>query len=405
MDVVESRLYYQDAYLTSFEGRVIEQFAIDDSWGVILDRSAFYPASGGQPHDAGTLNGVSVQDVLEREEDKAVVHLLGRKLTDERAVGEVDWTRRFDYMQQHTGQHILSHVFEALLDAETVGFHLTEDALTVDIAHEPLTPEEWQMVEDRANALVFADRPVVARFMNRDEVVRLPLRKPPTVAGPIRIVQVGDSDYSPCGGTHCRSSGAVGLILMRKIERKGTGMRVDFVCGGRALRDARSKNRLVNDVSAALSVGDFELADAVCRLQNELKTSQQELRHANEDLLEFKTGELLGGAEEYAGVRVVRTVLSGGGPAMAKHLAVRLMEHPGIVAAVAYTDGSSVQLTLSRSDDVPIDVRPVLKEACRLIGGGGGGQPHMAQGGGPRVDQIERSLDQAIQSLRVALSQ
>ena len=405
MDVVENRLYYRDAYLTSFEGRVIEQFAVDDSWGVVLDRSAFYPTSGGQPHDAGTLHGIPVLDVVEREEDKAVVHVLGRKLTDERALGKVDWTRRFDYMQQHTGQHILSHVFETLLDAETVGFHLTEDALTIDIEHQPLTLEEWQMVEDRANALVFADLPVVARFMSRDEVARLPLRKPPTVTGSIRIVQVGDVDYSPCGGTHCRSSGSVGVILMRKIERKGTGMRVDFVCGGRAMRDARSKNRLVNDVSTALSVGDFELADAVRRLQSELKTSQQELRRANEGLLDFETGELLGGADEYAGVRMVRTVLSGGSPTMAKHLAVRLMEHPGTVAAVAHTDGSSVQLTLSRSDDVPIDVRPVLKDACRLIGGGGGGQPNMAQGGGSRVDQIERALDRAIQSLKVALSQ
>ena len=405
MDVAQSRLYYRDADLTSFEARIVEQFPMGENWGVVLDCSAFYPTSGGQPHDTGTLNGLPVVDVVEREEDKAVVHVLSRQLEGEIAVGQVDWTRRFDHMQQHTGQHILSHVFEALLDAETVGFHLTEDALTIDIAHGPLTPAEWEAVEERANELVFADLPVEARFVNRDAVARLPLRKTPAVSGPIRIVQVGDVDYSPCGGTNCRSTGIVGLILMRKIERKGTAMRVDFVCGGRALRDARRKNQLVNAVSAGLSVGDFELAEAVSRLQDELKECQQTLRRANERFLEFEAERLRASAEVAGGVRIVRTVLDDGGPLLAKHLAVRLMGYPATAVVLAYVDGNSVQLIVARSDDVPVDVRPILKEACRLIGGGGGGQPNMAQGGGSRTDQVEAALDQAVLSLKMALSQ
>ena len=404
INVVDSRLYYADAYLTAFEGRVVEQFPMGENWGVVLDRSAFYPTSGGQPHDTGTLGGIAVLDVFEREDDKAVVHVLERRLECETAASRVDWTRRFDFMQQHTGQHILSHVFEDLLDAETVGFHLTEDALTIDVAHEPLTPEQGHAVEDRANELVFADLPVEARFVDRDAVARLPLRKPPVVQGPIRIVQTGDADYSPCGGTHCRSTGAVGLILIRKIERKGPDMRVDFVCGGRALHDARRKNRLISEVSAGLSVGDFELAEAIARLQDELKSSQQDLRHANERLLEFEAEELASNAAVVSGIRVVRAVLNEGGPAQVKHLAIRLMAHPATAIALAYVDSGSAQLTVARSDDVTIDVRPILKEACRLIGGGGGGQPNMAQGGGLHTEQVEAALDRAVQLLETTLS-
>jgi len=230
---------------------------------------------------------VPVVEVFEREADKAVVHIVSRPLEGEMAHGQVNWARRFDHMQQHTGQHVLSHVFEALLDADTVGFHLTDDVLTIDIAHAPLAPEEWQAAEERANAIVFADLPVEGRFMAQAEVNKLPLRKQPTVTGPIRIVQTGSLDYSPCGGTHCRSTGSIGLILIRKAERRGAETRLDFVCGWRALTDAHRKNRLVNEVSTGLSVGENDLPEAISRLQEEVKSSARQLKQTENRLLDF----------------------------------------------------------------------------------------------------------------------
>ena len=404
MGLMENGLYYQDAYLTEFDAHIVEQFPLEKAWGVVLDRSAFYPTSGGQPHDIGTLDGVAVSDVFEREDDRAVVHVVNQKLDRDAVHGRVDWARRFDHMQQHTGQHILSHAFESLLDADTVGFHLSDDALTIDIAHAPLSVEDWHAVEDGANAIVFADLPVAAQFMGQEEVSQLPLRRQPTVTGRIRVVQMGDLDYSPCGGTHCRSTGSVGLILIRKIERRGSETRNDFVCGGRALADCRRKNRLVNEVSSQLTVGEGELVDAVTRSQEEIKSCHRLLRQTEDRLLGYEAGELLAEAQMVRNVRVVKAVLTDKSPTSAKLLAIRLMDQPNCAALLARVHDNSVQLTFVRSDDVPVDMRSLLKDACHIVGGGGGGQPNMAQGGGSRADQVDLALDSALQSLQTLLS-
>lgn len=403
MDLRETRLYYQDAYLTHFDAQVLEQFPVEKNWGVVLDHSAFYPTSGGQPHDTGTLNGVPVINVFEREADKAVVHVLSCPLDEEQVHGQVNWERRFDFMQQHTGQHILSHACEALLDADTVGFHLTESMLTIDITHAPLTLDEWQAIQEAANAIVFANEPVESQFMSEAEVNTLPLRKRPTVAGPIRIVRTAGRDYSPCGGTHCRTTGSVGLILIRKAERRGPETRLDFVCGRRALADAHRKNHLVNELAASLSVGEVEVTAAVARLQEEAKSVARQLKQAENRLLDFEVEQLLRQAETIGDIRVVRITLSRDNPTWAKYLAVRLAERPKCVALIGFVQDDSVQLTFSRSGDTPVDMRPLLKEACRIVGGGGGGQPNMAQGGGSRPDQLEHALEGAVQSLKKLL--
>jgi alanyl-tRNA synthetase len=285
-----------------------------------------------------------------------------------------------------------------------VGFHLTDDVLTIDVTHAPLEQDQWYAVEEQANAMIYADLPVVAQFMTEVEVSKLPLRRPPVVTGPIRVVRVDDLDYSPCGGTHCRSTGSVGLILIRKIERRGTETRVDFVCGRRALADYRSKNRLVSEVSNQLSVGEWELPNAVSRAQDEIKSCHRQLKRAEDRLLEYEAGELLSQAKPVADVRLVRAILDDRDAASAKHLAIRLMSDPRCVALLALVQGSSVQLTFARSDDLTVDMRPLLQDACRIVGGGGGGQPNMAQGGGARVDQIDSALDSAVKALSEMLA-
>ena len=405
MDIVESRLYYGNAYLATFEASVVEQFPVGDAVGAVLERTAFYPTSGGQPHDAGCLDGLPVTDAFERETDHVVVHVVRERLSGPDVHGEIDWARRFDFMQQHTGQHILSHAAEALFDADTVGFHLTEDTLTIDLNRASLSLEEAAALEERANALIFADWPVVAAFRTQTEVDRLPLRKPPTVSGPIRIVSIGDADFSPCGGTHCSSTGAVGQILIRKIERRGAVSRVEFVCGGRALAHARRVHRLVCELAGQFGVGEGELRESVARVVEEAKSSCRDLKAAEERLLSYEVAELLHGADMVVEARLVKAVFQDRPPASIKYLALRLMESPRCLALLGLIQDGRAQLTFARSADLTIDVRPLLREACRRVGGSGGGQPNIAQGGGPQSDQIESALDTAGQAVRALLAQ
>ncbi len=425
MDIVASRLYYDNAFLREFDAPIVEQFPVGRDVGVVLERTAFYPTSGGQPHDTGLLNGVPVVDVFEREADQAVVHVVSLPLSGSSAHGEIDWARRFDLMQQHTGQHILSHAAEALLDADTVGFHLSDDTLTIDLSRAPLSSADAAALAERANAMIFADLPVAAAFRTQAEVDRLPLRKPPAVSGPIRIVQIGapddarqyapdrarqgapdcDVDFSPCGGTHCRSTGAVGQILIRKIERRGSDSRLEFVCGGRALANAQRTQRWVSELAGQFSVGEGELTEAVGRVVNEAKTLRRDLKTAEDRLLHHQAVDLIRDAEMIGETRLVKVMFAKRDPAWIKHLALQLMELSHCVVLLGLIQDGRAQLTFARSADLAVDVRPLLRDACQHVGGGGGGQANIAQGGGPKAENVEFALNAAGQAVRTLLAQ
>jgi len=253
--VKTKRLYYDDSYLRHFTAQVVESTKVKGRPAVILDRTAFYPTSGGQPHDRGLINGIPVINVIERK-DGTVVHVLEEPLPGEVTTveGEIDWERRFDHMQQHTGQHILSQACLQRLKAETVGFHLGADYATIDLNKAPLSEKKLEAAEALANAVVFANRPVVARFVSKEELAAMPLRKPPAVEGPIRIVTVEGFDWSPCGGTHVRATGEVGVIKIVRYERRGAETRLTFLCGERAWRDYHQKNRLLRRLATRFSV-------------------------------------------------------------------------------------------------------------------------------------------------------
>jgi len=232
------KLYHEDAYQQEFWAQVLERIAVSNGLGLILDKTCFYPTSGGQPHDQGTLNGIPVSDVFEREDDGAVVHVVGGQVEGsvlkkgETVHGQIDWEHRFDHMQQHTGQHILSQAFLQLLDAETVGFHLSAESSTIDVDKASLEVAQLDRVEELANAIVFADRRVRTYFVDQESVQDLALRKHPGVTGQIRIIEVEGFDLSPCGGTHVKAAGEVGPIAITKSERRGSETRVEFLCGG-----------------------------------------------------------------------------------------------------------------------------------------------------------------------------
>jgi len=414
------KLYYDDPYQREFTARVVERLTLGGRPAVVLDRTAFYPTSGGQPCDRGTLNGVAVLDVSERE-DGQIVHVLAplhlpldkvsglvSPLADEQVAGAIDWARRFDHMQQHTGQHILSQAFERLgagspqLPAETVGFHLGDEICTIDLGCDSLSPQQAVAVEDLANQFVFENRPVIARFVTAEELAQLPQVRarlqPPTAREQIRLVEVQGFDWSLCGGTHVRATGEIGVIKVRKWERRGDTVRLDFYCGRRALADYRWKNTAVNELAASLSIKDDELAITVPRLLAEAAESRRQLHIARERLLDYEATELAASAEPVAGGCVVRQVFEGRNVEEVRHLAQRLAARPGLVALLGVR-ADKAQLIFARAADVTVDVNALLKAAVAVVGGRGGGTPALAQGGGPEVAKLEEALAVAYRQL------
>jgi alanyl-tRNA synthetase len=401
------RLYYEAPFLTHFTAKVLERLEWEGQPAVVLDRTAFYPTGGGQPHDVGTIDGVAVHDVVERPEDGAVVHLLSGDLASQQIEAEVDWPRRLDLMQQHTGQHILSAAFVVHLGANTVGFHLSDEYATIDLDRAPLSDAELAAVEALANDVVFEDRPVQARFVPDEEVSSLALRKPLAHEGPVRIVEIPGFDASACGGTHIEATGQVGLIKITRSERRGTETRVEFLCGGRALADYQAKNALVMELAREYTVGHWELADMVHRLSDELKETRRELRTTRDGLLDAQASALWHEADLLGDMRVVRAHFPGRTPDDVKHLAQRLVDHTRTVALLAAGGEGEAKgyFAFARSEDVDLHMGTLLRRACEAVGGRGGGRADFAQGGGPAATLVAEALDVAFQSLIESISQ
>ncbi len=305
-------LYFVDAYLTRFSARVVARAERGGRPAVALDQSAFYPEGGGQPHDAGALNDVPVRDV--QVEDGVVWHMLEHPLEGDAVEGAIDWPRRFDHMQQHHGQHLLSAAFERLYGLRTISFHLGGASSTIDLAGAALTADQATAAEELANQVIWEDRPVLARFVTAEELAALPLRKPPAVEGAIRVVSVPDFDHSACGGTHPRATGGVGLLHIRRWERRassssgqgGSAVRVEFLCGGRALRDLRWKNAAFGRLAAALSVGAEQVEAATARLREAEERARKRLETVGEQLIAYEAHELIEHAERTGELRVQR---------------------------------------------------------------------------------------------------
>lgn len=396
------RLYYSDAYTTTFDARCVEQTTLNGAPAVLLDRSYFYPTSGGQPHDTGTLNGVAVIDVAVRESDGAVVHALERPLSDEQVRGTIDWARRFDYMQHHTGQHILSQAFVRLAEAETVGFHMSADSITIDLDTPTLDAALIERVESLANEIVFEDRPVRAWFPDEAELATLVLRKTPEVDGRLRVVEVADFDLNACGGTHVTRTGAIGMIKLLRTERRGDTLRVEFRCGGRALADYRAKHALLSELSAALTTAYTEVPAALEKLRDENQALRRELRAARSALLDYEAERLRAEAPHNGAYALITHVAEEGDPQAARELVQKLIAHPQTVVLCGMP-GNKAQIIAARSDDVPHDMVPVLRAGLAALGvERGGGRPSFAQGGGASAtaDTLRAALDAAAAALR-----
>lgn len=397
------RLYYLDSYLTEFTARVqdVRPGTRPGDSEVTLDRTAFYPEGGGQPSDLGTLAGAPVAGVVER--DGEVVHIVQGDAGNGEVVGQVNWPRRFDFMQQHSGQHVLSQAFSRLLRAETVSFHMGTDSSTIDLAIPSLSAEQTQAVEEAANQVVFDDRSILVHLLDPSDLERFDLRKGTARTEQIRVVEVGQFDSIPCGGTHTRSTGEIGLIKVTRWERRGGNTRVEFLCGGRALRDYRMKNETVVELAAGLSVRDVDVREAVDRLMREASESRRQAEQLRNRLLDHEAGALETRAVPVGPAMVVAALLEEGGPEQVRHLAGRLTSVPSRVALLA-ASGDRCYLAFARSEDLSVDVSALLRQASAPYGGRGGGRPNLAQGGAPNPGDARRILDAALESLSALLT-
>lgn len=394
------KLYHQDATLRSFQGQVLRCDPAQNGWEVVLDQTAFYPTAGGQLHDTGLLGGQRVETVRE-EEDGTIVHLVDGPLAGS-VEGAVDWERRCDHTEQHTGQHLLSAAFIEALGAETLSFHMGQESSTIDIAADSLTPEEVERVELLANQVVRANRPILTHLVEASEIGRFPLRKPPAVDSGIRIVEIQGFDWSACGGTHVAATGQLGLIKVKSWERYKKGTRVEWLAGGRAMADYLRLDQMTRTLCRSLSIGVAELPAYIVRLQDEAAALRKQVKLLADKALEAEAQELLAEARTVRGVRVLRKVITGRTVEEAKGLAQKVASQPQAVALFGLK-GALPQLIFTRSVNVRLDLGSVIREALPLIDGRGGGSPVAAQGGGSRQEGLEGALDLAMQKVVDAL--
>ena len=381
-----SRLYYTDSYLTSFEGHVVD--VADEGRRVYLDQTAFYPTSGGQPHDLGNLGGSRIADVI--DEGDRIAHLLETPLAAvsgrgdaSRVTGEISWERRFDHMQQHTGQHLLSAVLEELYGYHTVSVHFGGDYSSLDLDVEAIGAEQIVEAEARSNAIVAENRAVTTSF--EDAAQATGLRKETGRTGTLRIVVIDGLDRSACGGTHVRATGEIGAVLVRKVERVRKSARLEFVCGLRAVRRARADFAALTRIAGVLSASPDDAPALVAAQSEQLRGVENDRRRLERELAGYRARALYDAAPADAQGR--RTV---------RHEAASMEELRALGQAIATLPGAVLvgtiaappSLLLATAEDTAIDAGRTLREAVTKVGGRGGGSSRVAQGSVPDVARL-----------------
>jgi alanyl-tRNA synthetase len=386
------KLFIEDPYLKTFSSTIVEHIWIDDKPAVILEQTGFYPTSGGQPHDTGRLNDIAVVDVIEDERHR-IVHLLEKPLDETNVKGRIDWPRRFDHMQQHTGQHIMSQAFMKICEAETMAFHLGEKSSTIDVNKANLMFETMVAVENLTNHIIFENREVRAHFVGLNEIDRFPVRKPPTVNEDIRVIEVGDFDYSPCGGTHCRQTGEVGIFKVRRFENYKSGSRIHFLCGQRALKDYQHAGKILKKLSETLSSNVSDLPLNVEKLKEDAKLLHLENNNFKKKLLEFEAQTLTAECEKRGKIRLLTKVFQDRHPKELQLLVSKILaSSPNTIILFGGKEAGKATLLFACSDKLTHNMGELMQTACTVIEGRGGGRPHLAQGGGSQVERLEEAL-------------
>ena len=392
------RLYHTDAYATQFEGIIVDRLDTPDGPAVALKETFFYPDSGGQPHDLGTIDGIPITRVIEKGE--VVLHFLERFPEKDRVECRIDFNRRHDHMQQHAGQHILSAAFLERARAQTRSFHLGASRSTIDLDRASIAPEVIADVERKANQAVRNGHSVRSYFVKSEEAERLELRKEPNVEGILRIVDIEDFDRQACCGTHPQTTAEVGPIVIRAMERFKGGTRVEFVCGDRALRDHKTTVERIRSLARVLSCPEEDLVETAAKLIEEKKERVRQIQSLREELLHNRAKSWLAEAEQLADLRVVVREVEDVNPGELRLLTIFLTKDPSRVALLGARAQGRAHLVFGCSANIPdMDMAALLRMVVPSVNGNGGGSPHMAQGGGSLLSGLAEALETAKQEL------
>lgn len=416
---MSDRLYYSDSFVKTFRAAVTDIREVSRSegqslWQVALNRTAFYPTSGGQPFDTGLLRAVSrtgavleapVESVEEDDQGNVWHFTLKPLLAGTEVEGEIDWSRRFDHMQQHSGQHLLSAVFARELQAATVSFHLGEETSTIDLSAVPPAQHSIERVERLANELIAENRAVRMRTVTREEAEAMlatgMLRKLPERTGSMRLIEIADYDLNACGGTHVRSTGQIGSLLIRSVEKISRGVRVEFLCGQRAVAAARRDHTLLGRAAGLVSAGMTDLPAAIERLQGEAKSTAKERQRLREELATYQAIQLAVEVQIQHGLRLVSRIYHDRDREYIRLLASRLSATvPQTVALLCATDTDPASVVLAHSGDLDFHCGQLLKDSLAALGLRGGGSLNLAQGevSHDRLEELRSSLAAAIRN-------
>jgi len=402
------RLYYHDSFLYDFDARVVEAFESNGRPAIVLDRTAFYPTSGGQVHDLGMLRAdgqqIAITEVAD-EEDGRILHFAAASLSAGTQVhGSVDAARRLDHVQQHSGQHVLSAAFIRLFNMPTVSFHMGEESCTIDLETSGLSAAQAQKAELLANEVIAEDRPVNIRFVPLEEARQLGLRKlPPKQTGDLRLIDITDFDLTACGGTHVRATGQIGSILLRKIEKVKQGVRVEFVCGLRAVAMARHDYSTLTEAAALYSSHIYDVPEQVRKSLAEAKAAGKSQHKLLEELAELYSERLL--AQTAGSPQVITQFFPDRDALFIKLLAQKLTAGKSTVIALLASGAGQPTLVFAQTPGQKSNMGQLMKEAMAQLGGRGGGSADMAQGGVPasaqQLEGIESLLLRTAASLKV----
>lgn len=407
VNLMSTRLYYTNAYQTTFEARLIAVTTVNGEPAILLDQSCFYPTSGGQPHDIGTVAGRSVTNVVVGDQGE-VFHILAEALPEaqigQMVQGVIDWERRYDHMQQHAGQHLLSQIFYRRFGFETLSVHFGPTEATLDLETPDITLAQMAAVEADAIAVVYAALPINTYFVSDNEINTIPLRRPPNVSGKVRIVEIEGFDYSACGGTHCRSTAEIGPVKLTRAERRRGQLRVTFLCGKRAWRDYQIKHILITEAANRFSNEIGQVPTQIERTLSQLKEIQRQFAACQEELLRIEAAQLLATATTVNGYLLVQQLFTDKDIPALKGLAVQLQQHPHVICLLGTIIAEKGTILLARATDVNLHMGNLLRDLLREVGGKGGGKEDLAQGGGITPQQAAALLAAARQQVSKSYS-
>lgn len=397
MPKMTKRLYFDDPYRVEFCAEVVQTLVHEGKPAVILDETCFYPEGGGQPADKGVLNRIPVVHVL--EQDGRIIHVLDREISSDMAEGKIDWRVRFDHMQQHAGQHILSQCFVQLFDAATRSFHLGEETSTLEVDMRNVSEEESEQAEKLANDVVFQNKEITTSFYHEDDISQVRLRRPPKKTGNIRVVEVSDFDHTACGGTHPRRTGEIGTIKILRWERIRDNVRMEFICGGRALEDYIRKHRDLKTMSKSLTVDDKEIAQSLEKIRTELKSQKRINRKMQEEILRHEADDMTRKAEG----KIIKGIFSDRSQEEIRLLALFIIKKGEFIVLFGLKWEERIHVFLACSEALDLDMRELVPVVSPLIDGKGGGRPSLVELSGKKVDNLEKALDAASRYMRKKL--